>query len=77
MRLIRGRILTEIEDRARVQTDREAGAMRTVIDTVRMAEETTEVEGIVQTGAIEAQTDSQDRRLEKGTDSLYLSSGKK
>ena len=77
MRLIRGRILTEIEDRARVQTDREAGAMRTVIDTVRMAEETTEVEGIVQTGAIEDQTDSQDRRLEKGTDSLYLSSGQK
>ena len=51
MQLIQDTILIETEDRARVQTDREMG------ETVETIEETTEIEGIVQTGAIEVQID--------------------
>ena len=51
MRLIHDRILIETEDRARFRTDREMG------ETVETIEETTEIEGIVQTGAIEVQID--------------------
>ena len=69
MHLIRDRISTEIGDRARVQTDREAVAMTAKIDTVKTTEGMTKKEG-VQTGAIEVQTDSRDRHLEKVPDSL-------
>ena len=51
MQLIQDTILIETEDRARVQTDREMG------ETVETIEETTEIEGIVQTGALEVQID--------------------
>ena len=68
MHLIRDRISTEIGDRARVQTDRGA-VMTTEIDTVKATEGMTKKEG-VQTGAIEVQTDSRDRHLEKVPDSL-------
>ena len=72
MHLIRDRISTEIGDRARVQTDREAGAMISEIDTVKATEGMTKKEE-VQTGAIEVQTDSRDRCLGKVPDSLDLS----
>ena len=57
MHSIRDRPLTEIGDRARVRTDREAVAMITETDTVKATKEMTKTEG-VQTGAIEVQTDS-------------------
>ena len=57
MHSIRERILTKIGDRARVQTDGEAEAMITEIDTVKATEGMTKKEE-VQTGAIEVQTDS-------------------
>ena len=70
MHSIRDRILTDIGDKARVQTDKEAEATITEIDTVTATEGMIKIEGTVQTGAIEVQTDSQDRRLEKIPDSL-------
>ena len=60
--------MTEIGDRARVQTDREAVAMTAETKTVKATKGMTKIEG-VQTGAIEAQTDSQDQRLEMIPDS--------
>ena len=57
MHSIRDRISTEIGDRARVRTDREAAAMKAEIDTVKATEGMTKTEG-VQTGAIGVQTDS-------------------
>ena len=70
MHSIRDRISTDIGDKPRVQTDREAEATITEIDTVTATEGMIKIEGTVQTGAIEVQTDSQDRRLEKIPDSL-------
>ena len=57
MHSIRDRILTETGDRARVQTDRGAVAMTAETETVKVTKGMTKIEG-VQTGAIEAQTDS-------------------
>ena len=69
MHSIRDRILTEIGDRARVQTDREAVAMTAKIDIIKMIKEMTKTEG-AQTGATKVQTDSRDRRLGTIPDSL-------
>ena len=60
MHSIRDRISTEIGDRVRVPTDREAEAMTTEIDTVKTIKGMIKIEGTVQTGAIEDQTDSRD-----------------
>ena len=69
MHSIRDRILTETGDRARVQTDRGAVAMTAETETVKATKGMTKTEG-VQTGAIEVQTDSRDRRLGTIPDSL-------
>ncbi len=69
MLLIPERVLIRIGDRARVQTDREAVAMIIKTDIIRTIKEMTKT-GEAQTGAIEVQTDSRDRRLEKIPDSL-------
>ena len=61
--------MTEIGDRARVRTHREAVAMTAETEIVKATKGMTKIEG-VQTGAIEAQTDSQDRRLGRVPDSL-------
>ena len=58
MHSIRDRISTEIG--VRVPTDREAEAMTTEIDTVKTIKGMIKIEGTVQTGAIEAQTDKRD-----------------
>ena len=69
MHLTRDRILTETGDRARFRTDKEAVVMTAETDIIKATKGMTKTEG-VQTGALEAQTDSRDRRLGTIPDSL-------
>ena len=69
MHLTQDRILTETGDRARVQTDKGAVVMTAETDIIKATKGMTKIEE-VQIGAIEAQTDSRDRRLGTILDSL-------
>ena len=69
MHSTRDRILTKTGDRVRVRTDKEAVVMTAETDIIKATKGMTKTEG-VQTGAIEVQTDSRDRRLGTIPDSL-------